>query len=591
MAFFGLFNRTKKHGDIPAVGSFGNNTNLNARNPNFQTFDSVRSSIEDIIANRSVINNNATERYGAGFDNSAFETLHDNITAMPVITDKYQRIRQYRQIAAFPEVTFCLEEIADDFIHEDETGDFIKLNLNEDKSGMNEDRTEVLQNEFKKFINLFKFEDDGFNMIKRFFIEGEMAYENIINPEHPDLGIAGIRFLPTEYYETLVDPSNGNKVGIYFDNKTYTEELRTVITQSYYGSRQIFNNMFGSNMSTFSRDNCIPMAWPQVTYINSGELSPDGMICFPLVERAKQAYYQLALLQDAAVILRVTRAPEKLLFNLNTGNMNDKKAEDTLRRFAMQLKSKKVVGNQPKASGDSPSLTGVYNPSTMCESWIFGKSSANEGTTVESVTSTAQYEQMEDIKYFLKRLIKQFKVPWSRFETPENTIEKNDSITYEEYAFSRMEIRMQRRVASGLKKSFIVHLKLRGIWEKYGLKESDVDVKFVPPVLYDLYQTQKLMETRVAAYATIADRDELSKMIAMKNILHMSDDEIKENYDAIVKERMLLKLAEIGENKLDESMPKGYKFPMELESSTEEDTDNTANTEDAPEQEDTGFGV
>ena len=99
------------------------------------------------------------------------------------------------------------------------------------------------------------------------------------------------------------------------------------------------------------------------------------------------------------------------------------------------------------------------------------------------------------------------------------------------------------------------------------------------------------METRVAAYSTIADRDEMSKMIAMKNILHMSDDEIKENFDSIVKERMLMKIAELGENKLDESLPKGYKFPIELESSVEDEEKSTANTEDAPDQEDTGFGV
>ena len=64
------------------------------------------------------------------------------------------------------------------------------------------------------------------------------------------------------------------------------------------------------------------MLYSQLTYIDSGNYSPDGMIAYPIIERTKQAYHQLALLQDAAVILRVTRAPERLLFNVSTGKMN-----------------------------------------------------------------------------------------------------------------------------------------------------------------------------------------------------------------------------------------------------------------------------
>jgi hypothetical protein len=157
------------------------------------------------------------------------------------------------------------------------------------------------------------------------------------------------------------------------------------------------------------------MLWPQLTYINSGEYAPEGnFISYPMVERAKQAYYQLTLLQDAAVILRVTRAPERLLFNVSTGKMTQNYADEYVRNFANSLKAKKVV------SHDGRDIQSVYNPVSMLESYIFGKSDGNDGTTVESVTSTAQYDQIEDIKFFFKLYVKQFKVPFSRFEQPEN---------------------------------------------------------------------------------------------------------------------------------------------------------------------------
>jgi len=99
------------------------------------------------------------------------------------------------------------------------------------------------------------------------------------------------------------------------------------------------------------------------------------------------------------------------------------------------LKSKKV------ATPSGNDIAGVYNPVTMLKQYIFGKSDGNDGTTVSSIGKTVSYSEMEDIEYFVRWFLKALKIPFSRYKTPENTIEKNDSITYEEYTFSRMIIR------------------------------------------------------------------------------------------------------------------------------------------------------
>ena len=132
-----------------------------------------------------------------------------------------------------------------------------------------------------------------------------------------------------------------------------------------------------------------------------------------------------------------------------------------------------------------------YNPVTMMKSYVFGKSDDSNGTSVESVGSSASYDELGDIEYFLRQFLKYFKIPFSRYKTPENTMEKNDSISYEEYSFSRLIIRIQRRIAEGLKRGFITHLKLRGLWDKenYELKESDLKISMMKPVLYDLYES------------------------------------------------------------------------------------------------------
>lgn len=75
-------------------------------------------------------------------------------------------------------------------------------------------------------MELFDLKDTGYNMIKRFLVEGELAWENVINPKYPDLGIIGVRFLPAEYYETLVDVKSGQPVGIVFDVEKFSQDAR-----------------------------------------------------------------------------------------------------------------------------------------------------------------------------------------------------------------------------------------------------------------------------------------------------------------------------------------------------------------------------
>lgn len=478
---------------------------------------------------------------------------------MPLATNKVERINQYRKIAAYSLCNWCLDEIADDFIIEDDDDEFIKLTL---PDRLNATQQDILQNEFKKYINLFNVENDGYNLVKRFLTEGELAWENVINPEYQKLGIVGVKFLPAEYYETLIDQRSGRPVGLVFDTETFAKDKRDIFSATFAGAASIFNSITPNTYSfNFSKRTSVPMLWSQVTYINSGDYSHDFMVSYPLIERAKQDYHRLALLEDSAVILRVTHAPERLVFNVSTGQMDQNRADEYVRRFAQQLVQKKV------ALPNGEDIANVYNPVTMLKHYIFGKSMGNDGTSVESVSSSASYDEMGDIEYFLRAFLKQFKIPFSRWKTPENTIEKNDAISYEEHTFSRMVIRLQKRFAEGFKRGFITHLKLRGIWDnaRYSLQDRELKVKMTPPVLYDLYEKQKLVEAKMTIYKAYADQDELSKIVAMKKALGMTDAEIEENFNTLIELKQRVAIADyFAEQVSAENPPVNIKSPIRL---------------------------
>ena len=518
------------------------------KNANYNTFRNVNDDIERIVAARSIINSKMVE--DPQLANPFWQTLgiDSDILAIPVATNKTERITQYRKISKFPECDWCLDEICDEFVHEDDKGNFINLNLPDNKKNLNETRKEIIQEEFKRFMNLFRFRDDGYNLIKRFLIEGELAWENVIKASVPELGIIGVKYLPTEYYETLLDVRTNNPIGLIFDVSRYAADTRQLITSNILGASQVFNQFIPTTASfSYDINKCVPLLWSQVTYIRSHESAFEGdkYVAYPLIEKAKQAYYQLSLLQDAAVILRVTRAPERLLFNISTGKMNDSYAKQYVRDFANSLKSKKIL--TPRGpSGTAPGDVGsVYNPVSMLESYVFGKSDGNDGTSIESVGSNASYAELDDIEYFLRRFMKQFKVPFSRYKTPENTPPAPDQLSYEEHSFMRMIVRFQRQFADGFKKGFITDLKLRDMWDKYELKEEDIDIQFVKPSLCDIYEVQQLVELKMKIYSdAVGTDDEFSRTLAMKKILGYTDADIKENYENLIKESMLKELAE-----------------------------------------------
>jgi hypothetical protein len=542
MGFFGLFS---KNANAPTEAL---ETEMDKVNPSARAFSSDRvQDIESIVAKKySVIDAN-TE----GFESDPYTTTFNNLTYTPLITDKATRIAAYRRMALYPEVDWCLREIANDFIHDDVHGKIINLKLvgTDEETGLNDTRRKILQEEFEKFIALFKLKDEGYNLCKRYLVEGEIAFENIIDPNNPLRGIIGVKFLPCEFYETLIDADTAYKVGIYFNKANLKAALSRLAINGYAASTEVFNSMVAdTGYSAYSTNGNIPMLWPQVTYIFTGNESPDGRIIFPAIDAAKQPYHQLSLLHDAAVILRVTRAPERLVFNINTGGVTDKVSRQMVREFVNEMNARRTLNDKNKQ-------TTAYNPVTMLESYYFWKSNANDGTYVESVASTASYDEIADIEYFLRRLFKQFDVPYSRYKTPENTIEKNDTISYEEYSFSRTVVRIQRRFAQGLKQSFLTHLKLRGIWEQYALRDAVIDIEFNKPVLYDLYQSQKLLEIQITNYSQIADRDELSKTLAMKKYLGYTDEEILENNKELVKEAMFNAALEFYAGKISEEGP------------------------------------
>lgn len=522
-------------------------------NPSGRDFlDAARSSIRKTVDKYSIVQNSLTlgsskkgstygERISTPFGSAGIINPGSEVDpsfsssalglALPVDTNKVQRIQSYDNIARYPELDWCVGEIANDFAHEDIDGDFIKLKFRCDSGKYSEGADTVLQDEFKQLVSKFDIRSNGYNMIRKFLIEGELCFENVIDPNHPEYGIIGERYIPNMFFDFLRDSTTGQVCGLFID----PERIKIMAQYGGYGgasnsytgqSTTVFNavRQYPAYSYTYSVDmkNKIVMPWEQVTYMNSGVLSEDGSVVFPAIERVVVPVRQLLLMHDAMVILRITRAPERLVFNLDMTGYNPKDAKKALRRFMEERRSKKAVVG-------SGAVTNVYNAETMLDAYYFWKTSEASGATVSSLNSTAHYNELHDVEYFLHRILKFLNIPWARWQESSANRQDRNSIVNEEYSFAQMIVRMQQSFASAVKKTFITHLRLRGLFDKFDVNESDFDVVMIAPAIFELYQAQQRFNDGLDIMSKLSGLDFMSKNLILKKVFCWTDSEIKEN--------------------------------------------------------------
>lgn len=416
-----------------------------------------------------------------------------------VDTDKLKRLLDYRLMAAYAEVGDAIDEVCDDVLYEDDNGKFIGLNFREDLD-LDSSIKQELEKEFIKIVRYFDLENRGWEYFRSLLVDGEVFFENIIHEDHKDLGILGVTLMPVE----LMDP--------IYDN------VQNMIIKGYLLRRPVFN----PKTNTVEKIEFVPFDKNQVTYVHSGIWNEDKTLRVPFIENARRAYRQLTLVEDAIVIYRLVRAPERLVFNVDVGNMSAPKAENYLRKLMQEYWSRKTFDNNAGGS------VNAFNPQSMLDSFWFAKRQGSDGSSVTSLPGGANLGELTDLMYFLQKLYKALKVPVNRMNT-ESRYEDSATILREELKFARFLIRLQQKFANGIKEQFITHLKMKGLWEEWELKENTFTVQFNPPSQFYTLREQQIFDLKAANYGTMAQNPKISDTISQKKYLDWTDKEIAEN--------------------------------------------------------------
>jgi len=500
----------------------GNSTvidNISEINPKFQTFWKIGSTQQERNLRQAVSvvqdpKDPASNLNGIIVDKG----YHDYLYAL-IDTDKGKRVADYRIMASYAEISHALDEICDEALVKDDKGHYAVLHINEKFDNV---QKKELQKEYQHVIELFNLDNRGWEYFRTLLIDAEIFFENVISENNQEAGIISLVQIPTEHINPIFDNVQNMIIKGFILRKPVPKDQQTgQINQ---------NNRGPSGGPKKDGMEIIPLERHQVTYFHSHTWNESKTIRLPYLEVARRAYKQLSLIEDSIVVYRLVRAPERLVFNVDVGNMPAPKAEAYLKRLMQNYWSKRTYDN------DQGGNINVYDPQSMLDSYWFAKRNGDQGTKVEMLKGGENLGKLEDLNYFVTKLYKALRVPSSRL-MPDTKFADGAEIFREELKFAKLIIRMQRHFASTIKETYITHLKLKGLWKEYKLKENDVAVTFNPPSHFSAMRDQQLTELKFKNFQTATQTENtIAKSYALKKYMNWNDDEILANREWLKKD-------------------------------------------------------
>lgn len=488
------------------------------------SFDEAKQNIEEVIKPALSLSQETIDELFNTYGIAAFQ-VYSSLIYSQLSQRKSERLKIYRQMLAYPDISDAVDEISDAFLNNDINNRFINLVIK--NNVISETRKKILISEFDKFISYFNFETNIYSYVRTFMGCGELFFENIIDKDCPEKGIIGIKEMEPDGFEFLKIPNSFENIGfIYYPR---FGELNNNNTGASFGTVPLPSQFLATAANAALTPNeaiAVPMA--QVTYINSNNYDVTKSIVYPVLEKIRKLYNQVTMLEDAAITYRIARSPARLVFNVNSGGMPRHRAEQEVLKLMRRFQTRKA----PQSNSNDNTISNVYENNNALESYFFLKNGTDGGTDVTTLDSSVGFDQMEDIKYFKKALYNALKIPYNR--VTESDVEgdvnrRTDTIGYAEYRFAKFVMRLQNNFAAGLLKAFKIHLSLTGLWNKYDLNPLDLKVNWAPPTEFELYNRLKLQQSLYDVYSSYANKDEFSKIYLMKKILNWTNEEIDEN--------------------------------------------------------------
>lgn len=338
------------------------------------------------------------------------------------IKNENDLIRRYREISLFPEVDSAVEEIANEAICYDDEGNVVKLNLEELK--VSAAIKKKIQDEFDEVLSLLNFEEKAHDYFRNWYIDGRQYHVIYLDPKSPGEGIRKIDF---------VDSRKIRKIKKVEKKKDPTTNVDVIVKQEEFF---IYNEKGIDASSTQG----IKLSTDSVVYVPSGLYDQNSNLMFSYLHKAIKLANQLKMLEDATVIYRIARAPERRVFYIDVGNLPKLKAEQYVTDIMNKYKNKIVYDASTGEVRDDRKYM------SMLEDFWMPRREGGKGTEITTLPGGQTLGQLEDVNYFQQKLYQSLNVPISRLLPQQNfSLGRSNEITRDELRFNKFVARLRTK--------------------------------------------------------------------------------------------------------------------------------------------------
>lgn len=427
-----------------------------------------------------------------------------------VIRNEVELITRYREMSMQPELELAIEDIVNEAIVMDDESVPVEINLDDLKQS--DALKDKIRKEFEYILKLLNFGNMGHEIFKRWYVDGRLFYHNIIDETDTTGGIKEVRYIDPRRIRKIreVQKVKDPKTGIDLINQQHEYYL--------YNER----GMLGAHANIGAK-----IAVDSIININSGLMDAKRTMVLSYLHKAIKPLNNLRMMEDATVIYRLSRAPERRIFYIDVGNMPTIKAEQYIRDIMVKYRNKLVYDS---ATGE---IKDDRKHLSMLEDIWLPRREGNKGTEIETLPGGQNLGQMEDVKYFEQKLYKALGIPISRLEQQTGfSLGRTTEITRDELKFNKFIQKLRNKFSELFDNLLRVQLVLKKVCseEEWNSIKDEIwydyrkDVNFAELKEAELhinrFTLMQMVDPFVGRY--------VSKEWAQKNVLHFDDDEISQ---------------------------------------------------------------
>lgn len=426
-----------------------------------------------------------------------------------VLKNESELVKRYREISLFPECDQAIDEVVNEAIAYDEEGKVCELNLEELKIG--DGVKKKITEEFNIVLDLLDFKQKATDHFRSWYVDGRQYHLLTLDPKNAKEGIQRITKVDSRKIRKI------KKLEKQKDPKTGVEVVTKIEEFFLYNEKGIES----------SATQGVKLSLDSVIYVPSGYVEENTNMMLSYLHKAVKPVNQLKMLEDAVVIYRIARAPERRIFYIDVGNLPKFKAEQYVTDIMNKYKNKVVYDAHTGEVRDDRKYM------SMLEDFWMPRREGGKGTEITTLPGGQTLGQMDDVTYFQQKLYQSLNVPVSRLVQNQNfTIGRSNEITRDELRFNKFVKKLRAKFSELLISALRVQLIAKNIiraddWEELSRK---ISVKFVDDNNFVEMRDSELWQNRFTQLQMIDPfvGRYVSKAWVKKNILRLSEDEIKE---------------------------------------------------------------